>query len=68
MVQVEKNGIVLFIPKTAYEIDYKNNGWKIVGAKKEDTQAPTQPEVKEVKEEVKEEKTIEKVENSKKKR
>lgn len=31
MVQITKNGIVLLIPRSAYEADYKNNGWKIVG-------------------------------------
>lgn len=35
MVQITKNGIVLLIPRTAYEADYKNYGWKIVGAKQE---------------------------------
>lgn len=38
MVQVEKDGIVLLIPKPVYEEDYKPYGWKIVGneeAKKE---------------------------------
>lgn len=36
MVQITKNGIVLLIPKSAYEADYKNYGWKIkVGEKQE---------------------------------
>lgn len=35
MVQVEKNGIVLLIPMTAFEADYKNYGWKILNEKQE---------------------------------
>lgn len=36
MVQVTKNGIVLLIPRSAYEADYKDYGWKIkVGEKQE---------------------------------
>ena len=46
MVQVEKNGIVLLIPKASYEVDYKDNGWKIVGDKKEKV-APIEPIKKE---------------------
>ena len=36
MVQITKNGIVLLIPRSAYEADYKNNGWKIVGEEKKE--------------------------------
>lgn len=46
MVQVEKNGIVLLIPKASYEVDYKDNGWKIVGDQKEKV-APIEPIKKE---------------------
>ena len=46
MVQVEKNGIVLLIPKASYEVEYKDNGWKIVGDQKEEV-APIEPIKKE---------------------
>lgn len=55
MVQVTKNGIVLLIPRSAYEADYKNYGWKIkVGEKQEPKKELATPtknieEVKEVK-------------------
>ena len=54
MVQVEKNGIVLLIPKASYEVDYKDNGWKIVGDQKEKV-APIE---KKKKEEVNDSKSI----------
>ena len=37
MVQVTKNGIVLLIPRSAYEADYKNYGWKIKVGEKQET-------------------------------
>lgn len=30
MVQIVKDGVVLLLPMTAYEADYKNYGWRIV--------------------------------------
>lgn len=35
MVQIEKNGVILLIPRPAYEADYKKYGWKIVERKQQ---------------------------------
>lgn len=50
MVQITKNGLVLLIPKNAYEADYKNNGWKIVGEEQKEEKKIVSTPTKDIKE------------------
>lgn len=64
MVQITKNGIVLFVPRPVYELDFKNNGWKIVGNEKKEVASIEQPK----KEEVKQQAAVKEVRNSNKRK
>lgn len=64
MVQITKNGLVLLIPKNAYEADYKNNGWKIVGEEQKEEKKIVSTPTKDIKED-KENKVVNSKKNKK---
>lgn len=64
MVQITKNGLVLLIPKSAYEADYKNNGWKIVGEEQKEEKKIVSTPTKDIKED-KENKVVNSKKNKK---
>lgn len=64
MVQIEKNGIVLFVPRPVYELNFKDNGWKIVGNEKKEVASIEQHK----KDEVKQQMAVKEVKNSNKKK
>lgn len=64
MVQITKNGIVLLVPRPVYELNFKDNGWEIVGNDKKEVASIEQPK----KEEAKQPMAVKEVKNSNKKK